>query len=83
MAVPKKDIPSDKLKISQVADLAKVSKQTVEYYVMLGLLQPKREPKTRRRIFTPDHVKRILLIRKLNKTGYTLREIREIFLKKK
>lgn len=83
MTAKKDNTPSETLKISQVADRAGVSKQTVEYYIMLGLLQPKRQPKTRRRIFTPAHVKRIQLIRKLNKTGYTLREIREIFLKKK
>ncbi|NQU75453.1 MAG: MerR family transcriptional regulator [Planctomycetes bacterium] len=71
------------LKISEVADRAKVSKQTVEYYVMLGLIQPQRNTQTGRRGFDDSHVKLIRLIRQLNRSGYTLREIRDIWLKKK
>lgn len=71
------------LRISQVAEAAGVSKQTIEYYLMLGLVEVERTPKTNRRIFTPEHVKRVKLIRQLNRSGYTLREIRETWLKKK
>ena len=74
---------TDPLKISTVAERAGVSKQTVEYYIMLGLLKCKRTGTTRRRIFTEDHIRRIALIRQLNESGYTLREIREIWLKNK
>lgn len=74
---------ANRLKISTVASRAGVSKQTVEYYIMLGLLKPRRDPKTRRRIFTEEHIKRIALIRELNQSGYTLREIREIWMKNK
>ena len=70
------------MKISAVARLAGVSKQTVEYYVMLGLIHPYRDDQTRRRTFDDSHVRRIRLIRQLNASGYTLREIREIWLKK-
>jgi len=78
---PKPD--AGRLKISTVAERAGVSKQTVEYYLMLGLLKCKRAPKTGRRIFTEDHIRRIALIRQLNQSGYTLRQIREIWLKNK
>ena len=74
---------ANRLKISTVAEKAGVSKQTVEYYLMIGLLKCRRDPKTRRRIFTEGHIKRIGLIRELNQSGYTLREIRDIFLKNK
>lgn len=70
-----------RMKISQAARQAGVSKQTVEYYVMLGLVEPIREGETRRRFFTDEHVRRIRLIRQLNQTGYTLRAIKETYLK--
>lgn len=79
---PPKSKP-DRLRISTVAERAGVSTQTVEYYIMLGLLKCRRAPKTRRRIFTEAHIKRIALIRELNRSGYTLGEIREIWLKNK
>ncbi len=83
MPAGKKKSQDESLKIADVADRAGVSKQTVEYYVMLGLLHPRREGTSRRRLFDPSHVKRVQLIRQLNETGYTLREIRDIFLKEK
>ncbi|MFP4140370.1 MAG: MerR family transcriptional regulator [Planctomycetota bacterium] len=70
-----------RMKISQAARQAGVSKQTVEYYVMLGLVEPIREGEKRRRFFTDEHVRRIRLIRQLNQTGYTLRAIKETYLK--
>lgn len=71
------------LKISQVAEQADVSKQTVEYYILLGLIHPRTDPKTRRRLFTADDVKRVRLIKQLNQSGYTLREIRQTWFRGK
>ena len=68
------------MRISQAAAAAGVSKQTVEYYVMLGLISPIRRPDRRGRYFDKKLVRRIRLIRKLNKSGYTLRAIRETYL---
>jgi MerR family mercuric resistance operon transcriptional regulator len=70
-----------RMKISQAARAAGVSKQTIEYYVMLGLIEPLREGPANRRFFTDEHVKRIRLIRQLNQTGYTLRAIKETYLR--
>ena len=69
------------MRISEAAKAAGVSAQTVEYYIMLGLIEPARQPGKRGRYFDDDHVKRIRLIRRLNETGYTLREIRETYLR--
>lgn len=69
------------MRISEAARAAGVSTQTVEYYILLGLLEPIREPGKRGRHFTPEHVKRIRLIRRLNASGYTLRAIRETYLR--
>ncbi len=69
------------MRISQAANAAGVSKQTVEYYVMVGLVSPIRTPGKRDRLFDDALVKRIRLIRKLNESGYTLRSIRETYLR--
>jgi len=71
------------LRISGLARAADVSKQTIEYYIMIGLLTPNRLPGRKGRYFDADHVKRIKLIRRLNETGYTLRAIRETYFKDK
>ena len=79
----KNSADKDLLRISDVARACKVSKQTIEYYIMLGLLEPLRPAGKRGRYFTADHVTRIRLIRKLNASGYTLRSIRETYLSKR
>jgi len=75
--------PADKplLRISQAASAAGVSKQTVEYYLMLGLIRPIRRTGKRGRYFDKKLIQRIRLIRRLNETGYTLRSIRETYLR--
>lgn len=69
------------LKISQAAKAAGVSVQTVEYYILLGLLNPITSAGSRRRGFDEALVKRIKLIRELNESGYTLRDIATTWLK--
>jgi MerR family Zn(II)-responsive transcriptional regulator of zntA len=75
--------PSGKglLRLSEAARAAGVSAQTVEYYILLGLIEPVREPGRRVRHFTAEHVRRIQLIRQLNASGYTLRAIRETYMR--
>lgn len=70
------------VKLGEAAGAAGVSKQTLEYYIMLGLVTPINRPAgSRRRFFDTSLVKRIRLIRELNETGYTLREIRTTWLR--
>jgi DNA-binding transcriptional MerR regulator len=68
------------MRISGVAEAAGVTKSTVEYYILVGLITPHRRGLARGRFFDEDHVRRIRLIRKLNRSGYTLRDIREIYI---
>ena len=75
--------PSSWMRISAAARAAGVSNQTIEYYIMIGLITPLRRGSARGRFFDDGLVKRIKLIRKLNDSGYTLRDIREIYLKRK
>ena len=69
------------MRISKAAEAAGVSRQTVEYYIMLGLIEPIREAGSRSRFFDEHLVRRIRLIRRLNDSGYTLRSIRQTYLK--
>lgn len=71
------------MRISKAAQTAGVSKQTVEYYVMLGLIRPRQVPGKAGRYFDAALIKRIRLINQLNKSGYTLQEIRETYLRGK
>ena len=69
------------LRIGEAAEAAGVTKQTVEYYILLGLLEPIRPESGRQRFFDAALVKRIKLIRQLNASGYALRDIRETYLR--
>jgi DNA-binding transcriptional MerR regulator len=66
--------------IGQAAKMAGVSRQQLQYYLMVGLLEPAEVTKTDRRLFDPKNIVRIKLVKRLNDDGYTLRAIREIFL---
>lgn len=73
---------SNLLPIGKAAERAGVSRQSVQYYLMVGLLDATEISPTGRRLFDTNAVKRIRLIRFLNETGYPLRAIRELFLKR-
>ncbi len=80
---PAKDNSSGKdelMRISKAAQASGISKQTIEYYVMLGLIEPIRKEGKRGRFFDANLIRRIRLINQLNESGYTLRAIRETFL---
>ncbi|MFB0525606.1 MAG: MerR family transcriptional regulator [Phycisphaerae bacterium] len=75
MSQKKKLIP-----IGVAAKKAGISRQSLQYYLMVGLLQPTEVTPTGRRLFDERNVERIKLIKKLNESGYPLRAIRELFL---
>jgi DNA-binding transcriptional MerR regulator len=79
----KKSRDSSMMRISEAARAAGVSKQTIEYYILVGLISPIRSPGRRDRLFDADLVRRIRLIRRLNESGYTLRAIRETYLRRR
>ena len=70
------------MQIGRTAAKAGVSKQTLQYYLMVGLLEPTCVTSSGRRMFDDAAVERIRLIHKLNKSGYTLRAIRELFMER-
>ena len=74
---------SEKSKLAPVGTAAKkagVSRQSLQYYLMVGLLEPTEITPSGRRLFDEKCIERIKLIKKLNKSGYPLRAIRELFM---
>ncbi|MHC4228983.1 MAG: helix-turn-helix domain-containing protein [Planctomycetota bacterium] len=73
----------EKRKLAPIGTAAKkagISRQSLQYYLMVGLLEPTETTPTGRRLFDEKCIERIRLIRKLNDSGYPLRAIRELFL---
>lgn len=68
------------LSIGQAAVRAGVSRQTLQYYIMIGLINPTQVSSSGRRYFDQATVERIRLIKRLNSSGYPLRAIRELFI---
>ena len=66
--------------IGKAAKKAGISRQSLQYYLMLGLLEPTEVTSTGRRMFDERTIERIKLIKKLNDSGYPLRAIRELFM---
>jgi MerR family mercuric resistance operon transcriptional regulator len=71
------------LSVGKAAQKAGVSRQSVQYYLMVGLIEATEVTKTGRRLFDEKGVERIKLIKRLNESGYPLREIRELFIEGK
>ena len=69
--------------IGEAAKKAGVSRQTLQYYLMVGLLVPTAVTESGRRLFDGVAVERIRLIRRLNRSGYPLRAIRELFMRQR
>ena len=74
---------SEKSKLAPIGAAAKkagISRQSLQYYLMIGLLEPTEVTPSGRRLFDQKCIERVKLIQKLNKSGYPLRAIRELFM---
>ena len=71
------------LRVGKAARAAGVSRQTLQYYLMVGLLEPAERTASGQQLFDEGSIERIKLIKQLNDSGYPLREIRDIFLRDK
>jgi DNA-binding transcriptional MerR regulator len=71
---------SELVSIGAAAKKAGISRQSLQYYLMVGLLEPTEVTSTGRRLFDDKSIERIKLIKNLNDSGYPLRAIRELFL---
>jgi len=73
--------PPALVKAGEVARRTGLTRQALHVYVNMGLLKPAGMTKGGQRLFDETAVERVELIRRLCGTGYTLRDIKEIFLK--
>lgn len=67
------------LKTGEVLDRAQISRQVLYRYMQLELILPAETTDTGRNLFRESIFRQIQLIQQLNQSGYTLRDIREIF----
>jgi DNA-binding transcriptional MerR regulator len=67
------------LSIGKAAEKAGVSRQSLQYYLMVGLIEPTEVTPGGRRMFDEKSIERIKLIKRLNDSGYPLRAIKELF----
>ena len=81
MKVKQPPIPEGYLRIGPAAERLSRSRQTIEYYLLLGVVEPCRIEGRHGRFFDDELLEQIKTVRALNKAGYTLRDIREMFLK--
>ena len=72
---------SDFLKTKDVLRATGITHQILYRYVTLGLIQERQTKEGGHRLFAPETVGVIKLIQRLNQSGYTLRDIKDIFFK--
>ena len=66
---------------SEVIARTGVTRQMFYNYLAIGLIAPNSLTPGGRNLYGDDCLRRIRLIRRLNRSGYTLRDIREIFMR--
>ena len=66
-----------------IARKAGVTRQTIHHYTVLGLIRPVGRTKGGFRLYDGAALRRIVLVRGLLSTGYTLRDLTETFFKEK
>ena len=63
------------LTVKKIADLAKVTSDSVRHYTRIGLLKPNRNPENNYKEFSLADVKRVKFIRSAQRLGFSLNEI--------
>ncbi len=79
----KPDGDGEYLKTRDILNATGITHQILYRYITLGLIAEEKTTETGQRLFSPYTVDAILLIQRLNQTGYTLRDIKDIFFKEK
>lgn len=66
------------LHIGEVAERAGLSLRTVRYYEEQGLIAPEGRTEGGFRLYTDEHVDRLLLIKHMKPLGFSVQEMREL-----
>ncbi len=64
--------------IGAVAEQTELSLRTLRHYDEVGLVRPNGRTSGGFRLYTPDDVERLLLIRRMKPLGFSLEEMREL-----
>ncbi|MGG7620629.1 MerR family transcriptional regulator [Robertmurraya sp. GLU-23] len=81
MTVWRDSIGAGKLKIGELAEIANVTKRTIDYYTNLGLLKVERST-SNYRYYDKSAVERLHFIEQCKKDGMSLEEIKKIVAEK-
>ena len=69
------------LRTAEVLVKSEITHQVLYRYITLGLIEPARTTETGLRLFHPNVVDLIGVIKSLNQSGYSLRDMKDIFFK--
>jgi hypothetical protein len=72
---------SQLLRTAEVLEKTRITHQVLYRYITLGLIEPARTTETGVRLFHPDVVHLIEIVKSLNQSGYSLRDMKDIFFK--
>jgi DNA-binding transcriptional MerR regulator len=64
--------------IGELAARVGLSLRTVRYYEEMGLLTPEKRTEGGFRLFTDEHVQRLLLIKQMKPLGFTVQQMRQL-----
>lgn len=67
------------MSVGEAAKKAGISRQTLQYYLMMGVIKATQVSPSGRRLFDEAAITDIRLVKELNDSGYPLRAIRELF----
>lgn len=76
MTVWRDSIGTEKLRIGELAEIAKVTKRTIDYYTNLGLLKVERST-SNYRYYDKSAIERLHFIEQCKKDGMSLEKIKE------
>ena len=68
------------LKVGKLAAQAGIGVQTLHYYERLGLLPKPARSSANYRLYAPESLRRVQFIKKAQAVGFTLEEIKQIFM---
>lgn len=80
-AADQQDQPPGLMRVGEVARRSGLSREVINSYAMFGLIREAERLPSGHRLFGPAVLRRLRMIGLLKRRGYTLRDIREIFLK--
>ena len=70
-------LPEKLYRMAEVMDHTGLSRQTLHYYATLGLIREKKRSGSGYRLFAPSVFRDLEQVKRLQKKGMTLRDIRE------